>query len=393
MLGKSGLIFLSFVIILNSLMVPALAISDHETAGISLGAFLFYPELTFQETYTDNVFLMETDEIEDYLSYINVGSDVSMNLGRHLLHGGYLASIRRANTEEVMDKTHQYANLGLFFKLKSGVNLQVTDDFADDSVDPWFVGDKRDDYRTNLAGAMVDYTMKNAYRIKFGYSNQVKRFYGEASETDNFTRSIIPAGFYYKVGSNSWLLGEYSLKLTDQELDFKDNNLHLALAGWEFEVTDKITATFKTGFISIDYDQGDSFGTAPGFIILKYQPFSYSLLTLDFSRTIIETTIAEENAINGNFYTSTQAKLSLRHQFSMKTAAKISAFAAMDRFPVIENFDKREDDSYGFGGTLEYMLREYFLIELNYQYKANDSNYDIDDFIDNSVFIKTGFRF
>ena len=152
---------------------------------------------------------------------------------------------------------------------------------------------------------------------------------------------------------------------------------------------------FKAGYINKKFDNSE-FGETDTFSVEAQIQHNFNpkrAISVNAYRSFRESSIDIEDAA----YTvlTTGIDLALLQRFNTLWSGKLNAFYYRDEFEGAYTVDgqtrEREDDTFRIGPALIYAPREWANFELGYYYSQRDSNFDIYDFENNTVFFGAEF--
>jgi len=392
------LCLLTGVLILVISPSPAFAqLAIKELPGnIHLGPVRIHPQFSVKEVYTDNYFLEDTNKKENWITVLTPGITLQLPfMRRHIFQFDYHADIFK-NINFSRYDTEDHNASGLFnFNFPWGLELTIGDQFIKSATPPDFEGDTQDDYYYNIGMAEAAYRFAERYKVKLVYRNAFQDFWTEAAEVDNYKRNEVSAGIYYRFLPKTSVLVEYTFYRMDNEKRdplSTDNDNHQIWVGLEWEPGAKIKGGIKGGYIHRRYDELGSGRNESNFGMrgdLTYLIGKSTTLNAVATREIIQTLVTAGEEFYGSHYIRTGGTLSLNHNFTSKIAANVAGFYYNDDYRERGAFsEKRMDNRYGGSAGIGYQFRDWLGFRVNYRYTENASNFDVEEYRENRVFIQ-----
>lgn len=383
-----------------TLQVAQAAVEVKDLPGnIHLGPIRIHPEFSVKEIYTDNYFLEDDNEKDDWITVLIPGITLQLPFGEHMFQFDYYAEIfRHSDFSDYNTENHKASGL-LDLKFPWGLALKIADEYTKSRTHPEFDGDTEDDYHYNDAGVEASYQLAGRYKVKVGYRNVIKEFWAERNEVDNFVRHEGYVGLYYRFLPKTNLLVEYTYYHMDNEDNgalSTDNDNHHFWAGLEWEPGAKIKGGIKGGYTMRRYDEvgqdEDTFGMSGD---ITYYLANFTTLHLEAVREIIQTEVSAEDDPFATHYIRTGALFSVTYKFPFWTGGLHELSATAKGFYYNEDYrergaftEEREDDRYGGGVGINYQFWDRVNLKVEYQYTENESNFRTEEYRENQVFIQ-----
>ena len=407
MVARHGAIRSGLALVFVLCLVPQLAFAQFEAlrveakdlpGKIRVGPVRVHPYVGVKGTYTDNFFLTDSNEEEDWIGVFVPGITVHVPYkDRHLLELDYHAEIIRHSDFTHYDREDHHASGLLEFKFPWGLDLKLADRYKQSATPPDFEGDTKDTYHYNDALIEAAYRLADRYTVKVNYRNVIKDFFASENEDDNFVRNGGSVGLYYRIFPKTNILAEYTYYHMDNEgvgpLS-TDNDNHHAWAGLEWEPGAKIKGGIKGGYTARRYDElgtdEDVFGIEGD---LTYLLSSFTSFHLQLERQIIQTEATRGESIYGTHYIRTGGKLGVTYKFPFFSRGMHDLSTTLEGFYYNGDYRergtagrKRDDDVYGGSAQLKYTFWERLAVIVRYRYQRNDSNFDIEEHKENRVY-------
>ena len=385
----------------------------------------FHPYISVFEEYSDNLFNVDTDETENWLTTISPGlwialprtKEVPITITPHNTSPGGLQLA--LHNYEGFDRYHFYVLGGLDIKfysedsdlndtnakveglfqynLRSGLTLQV--------VDRYTYGQDRFDagsstinairrYNSNIFQGTADWDFSEKFRARLDYTNFLLDYNDKQDSFLDRTDNSGAVYAIYKYSPKTDFFVEYRLidvSYNEEISDVKDNTNHFVYAGINWNTTEKTSIRLKAGYQKKNYDddRADNFNSNPdGFAFEGEVDYQFTVKTdvaLKVSHKIEETDSSV--ALNKKVLA---ASLFYNQQFSERwKGVCYIGFENADYDQVIAA--ERDEDRFVFRPGIEYFFRDWLMGELTYTYDTRNSTDDFFDYNTNRVMVSLNF--
>ncbi|MBA7668291.1 hypothetical protein ES703_76401 [subsurface metagenome] len=399
-------VFLSSLVFLAFLSVPllSLAIEPADMPGnIHFGQLEIHPLLSVKEEYNDNIYDEDSEETGTAITTISPGIVFVLPFQRHLLQTDYQADIIRPSRHQNYKTDNYFANIMLALDFNR-LDILICERFSRDSIAPDSKEDIRNDYYQNIFLLETYYQLANRYKIKGFYRNEVRDFlmfhrtWQPNPELDNYIENEVGFDLFYRFLPLTSVLAEYAYtnrNNDDKKLPSTDSDSQRLWLGLTWEATAKITGTIKGGYVYRNYDGDiddfDGFGMKGD---INYELTSYSTISYEGFRRVVDTSVTQEESAYGADYISTGGSLSLKHKLTHKITASADVSYVNDHYREKGIYGKkRDDDRIGLGVGVDYQVQDWLGCEVSYSYVDNDSNVDVEEYRTNIIAGKISLTF
>ncbi len=404
-------------------LLPEDGMGSQDIFGIQGG--YFHPYLSVSEEYSDNLFNVNQNEKENWLTVISPGlwvalprtKEVPITITPHNTSpGGLQLSL---HDYEGFDRYHFYLLGGLDIKfysedsdlndtnakvegmfqynLRSGLTLQVVDryTYGQDRFDAGnsTAGSVRF-YNSNIVEGTADWDFSEKFRAKLGYSNFLLDYTDDQDSFLDRTDNSVSAYAIYKYSPKTDFFLEYRLVDVSYDVErgeLRDNTNNFVYGGINWDTTEKTSLRLKAGYQKKNYDNDrvDNFnGNPDGFAFegeLDYQFTVKTKVALKLSHKIDETDSSV--ALNKKVLA---ASLFYSQQFSERwKGICYIGFENADYDQIIAT--ERDEDRFIFSPGIEYFFRDWLMGQLKYTYDTRDSTDDFFDYNTNRVMLSLNF--
>lgn len=393
--------------------------------GLPGGGYV-HPFLSLGTEYTDNLFNVNKDKTSNFLTTITPGiwlaapqlKEVPITIMPNNTSAGGLQmampdykGFDRFNTYLLGStdfKHYSYdsdlndygARLeGLFkYNLRGGLSFRVVDSYTrgQDRFDAASVNatDKLRQYNSNLALSDIDWKFTERLQAKIEYSNFLLN-YNDASfdfldRTDN-TGSLY--GIYnYSVKTALYMQYQYMDVSYNNSL-LRDNTQNYLYGGINWKYSNKIAINLKAGYQKREYKNEAADKTIKAItdsnngglaleLLLQYQIREKTKVSLTLNHKIDESD--SYAAFSKEIFGST---FRYQQQFTERIKGICDfSYEHADYNQSLDSFN-RTDNRYIFKPAVQYVFRDWLMIELAYQYDTRDSAENIYNYDTNTVFL------
>jgi hypothetical protein len=395
---------------------------DEGLFGLPGGGYV-HPFLSLGTEYTDNLFNVNENKISNFLTTITPGiwlaapqlKEVPIAIIANNTSAGGLQmampdykGFDRFNTyllgstdfkyySEDSDLNDNGARLeGLFkYNLRGGLSFRVVDSFTrgQDRFDAANVNatDKLRQYNSNIALSDIDWKFSEKLQAKIEYSNFLLNYNDDSVDfldrTDN-TGSLY--GIYnYSVKTALYMQYQYMDVSYDNSV-LRDNTQNYIYGGINWKYSNKIAVNLKAGYQQRDF-KNDAVNESQAItdsnngglaleLLLQYQIREKTKVSLTLNHKIDESDsyAAFSKEILGSTFRYQQQfteRINGICDFAYEHAGYNQTLAYYDR----------TDDRYIFKPAVQYVFRDWLMIELAYQYDTRDSAENIYNYDTNTV--------
>lgn len=314
----------------------------------------------------------------------------------------YQANIRKYDRYQKEDRVDHLTQGMIKFSARGGLSLELADVYERNS-DPYGTGGKTDDvldtFDANLFNAILvsrlsskilmraDYGL---YHLNYADDNNAYRDRDDNSYSGYLFFQATPRTAIFVQGE--YITVEYA---EDSNNDSRYNNYYL---GIQMQTSANSRGRFKVGYGIQDYgtDEIDNFLVEAQ---LDYFFTPKTSLYLQGTRRILETDLAEENQIGSRSILSHQVLLGYRQRITAKWQGDASLFfnrneydgtvriwdSGRNRYRIAKDYFH---DEFGGRATLNFTPVSGIDLSLGYEYRERDSNFDSEDYRNNTIFLR-----
>jgi len=397
---------------------------DDDLFGLEGGGYL-HAYLTIGGEYTDNLFNVNVDEKNNFLTTINPGiwmslpsrKDIPLAIApNNTSPGGLQASLEdftsfdRMNLyllggitykmySEDSDLNDYDARLeGLFkYNLRGGFSIEFIDRFTR-GQDRFDVGSSTANnvrrYLSNIAMANANWDITEKVRTKLTYSNFYLDYKDREDEFLSRTDNSLALFGYYNYSVKTSLFLEYRYVDVAYDLSVnRDSDNQYIFGGFNWLTTDKTSLRFKLGYQYKDYKndavndaiKNSSDASNDGLALefaLDYQFTQKSKFIFTLNHSIEET-----DTFNSLDKRVLAGDIRYEQDFSEKFLGLCTLRYENSDYTMIEGA-ARDEDRYFIRPALQYLFQDWLMAELSYSYDTRHSSQDYYDYDTNTISLR-----
>jgi len=357
------------------------------------GPFEFAPIFEAAESYNDNIFQNNRSKRDSLLTQFHAGGQLALErqLNRYALTYTLQSSqyhnspdddyidhfVGGASHIEFTSRNRLDVNLGyLDSHYQRGVFLSRDLLLPTQRAEP-------DQYHLHTANATYRYgraEAKGNLELKFNVADYTFQNNREFTARQDRTQFVVTPGFYFRIAPKTTLHAQVEnqlIKYRQTEASSFDYTKQRFLFGgtWRYSVKTQLSA--RIGYLRQEFDSPKYKGVDDVTWDLSgnWAPLSYSRFTLSNARDVTA------SVGNNNVRTSDRYRLSWAHDWTPRVTTQL--FGARENS---ENISINRQDNYtSFGIDLNYGLRRWLGIGINYTYRSLKSNQSVIDFDQNAI--------
>lgn len=386
----------------------------------------FSPSLTFEEEYTDNLFLEESNEDDEWITTIAPGVAVEIESRWIDLSLDYSFRFEHyMNHDDLTDfdfEGGQRADLGTTFfegrPFTLGVNGTISRETIDES------NNSSDANELVNKSTVYDLTVTPQYRLRLGDQSSLvvgyiyERVDHEDPRGDDYQGHSGKLSLIKELSTNTEVSASYIYKINKSE-DDEDYDKQSFTLGIKQELGPRTTIGLTGGYSTIEYkdinDEADGLTWGGDITYRLSAPITLSLMfSQDFDNSSTNGVTENRDVTFMVDYTKDSFNTGLQFYWQqsdyVRLAREDEAYGGRFNlsFPLYSNLSTAFDadyetaeyqdvidktvDKYSLGAALDYEVRR-FLTSLSYQHRVNDSDINTDDYTENTVTLSVRVRF
>ncbi|RJQ69908.1 MAG: hypothetical protein C4519_21500 [Desulfobacteraceae bacterium] len=391
--GLAQIGFLSLAGVAHLLAAPS---SFAAPGGLEWGRFQLGPEVSVAESYTDNLFLTEEDEEEEFINTISPKLALSFAItpADHL-GLAYQADVDTYHKRDELNRIGHRAKLSYAGTRSSGSQYRLGAELQDRAIPPLAKTERDKNYRTERGFLDSEIRLGPVSALDLGYDYLRRRFENDLNEGDDFDRHSIRAGFVYDRFPLTSLLCQYSF-LTQDNNDpggtSTDMKTHTVFAGFRRKPAARLSGSLKGGYTKTDVEDFEGFSGLALEGDLVYDLSGLSHLTLTLFRNLVSSTAAERET--NIYYISTGATIDLAYRRWPRVELGTSLSGRRNDFQGAEDLlgGERTDDYYSAALRAKYALTSWVSSAVEYRIRDNDSTVDGYGYRENIIELRLHFH-
>lgn len=349
------------------------------------------------ESIDTNIYLQNTDTKVDSITVLSPLGGVEIPFHNGSLCADYRADIFMYGvnkTEDHVDQTLrgiaevEFAN---FYKatLTDGYRI-FTDRAANENS--LRLKQKVNDARAGIQAIYGRMIMDVGYTNRLHMYDSTDPFLGPLTYQDkNHDSNIIDTTVSYRFLPKTYFLLENDIGFIHyyNTSQVPGSYYDEALFGFKGEWFSKANVNFRAGFKYQKYNQSQVIADKPyiGAVMkggFDYTPRESDSMAFEFDREIYESTY-----VNMNYYVANLFGFIWKHNFTPKVYSNVSAAYQLHQYPSASTQNgltaKRQDNFYQAGVALRYDVRKWVSLEAKYSYVNRISNFDVFNYLDNTM--------
>jgi hypothetical protein len=360
--------------------------------AVSIGQANFKAAVITSERFDDNIFLTSSSKKSDYITELNPQIFMDLPFGidqRHALQVLYdvkLGSYADYNSQNYQDQ----ALTGLLnFKLPFG--YFAIRDFMNKTSDRAGTEFTNLIRRTDNQADVLFGIEFNKLANEFNYTHYTRHFNSRDYTAYNYTEDVGTSTTYYQLFPKTKVLFEYNYGVIDYTSDnSRDGYFNQYRVGLKGQLTGKIVGIVKFGYQDRQYndDGQEGWDHFVSEVALMSQLSERTQLTLRYMNTVIESVYENNNYYNNN-------SLTLELNQGLAGHLTLNTLLGVDRnlYPEegISDPKKRRDTILTCGLGLDYQVKDWVKAGINYTFKEDISNVDVQDYTDNQIMLSLTF--
>jgi len=363
---------------------------------IPAGPFEFAPIFEAAESYNDNIFQNNGIKKESILTQFHAGGQLALarQFNRYALT--YTLQSSQYHNSPQDDYIDHFVGGTSHIEFTSRNRLDVNLGYLDshyqrgvflgrDLLAPTTLKAQPDQYHLHSADATYRYgraEAKGNLELKFNVQDYTFENNREFTAVQDRTQFIVTPGFYFRIAPKTTLQSQVEnqlIKYRQTEASAFDSLKQRFLLGGTWSYSAKTQVGARIGYLRQEFDNPKSkeFDDVTWDISANWAPLSYSRLNLSIARDV------SPSVASDNLRASDRYRLNWAHDWTPRVTTKV--FGALENAENLVN--NRQDDYTSFGVDLNYGIRRWLGIGINYSYRHLKSSADVLDFNQNAVML------
>jgi len=279
----------------------------------------------------------------------------------------------------------------LQYNFRGGLSLELADIF-ENNHDPYSTGDagarELNTFQSNLLNPSISYRISPKTRLQLDYTWYVLDYDQARRDFRDREDNAISGYVFYRFGARTSAFLDYEYITIDYDLQTRpDSDEQRFYGGIQWRATEKSRGRIKLGYGKRDYDgisDTQNFFSAEAQLIHRFT--RKTMVYLVASRR------AEASDVQGARDVLTERlRAGYVQNLTAKVTGKVTGYFYRENYDgditIGSQTDEREDKTYGGEIALGWSPTRWFNASAGYQYTERDSNFDIRDYQDHTVFL------
>ncbi len=282
-----------------------------------------------------------------------------------------------------------------FFKisLRGGLSLELVDVYEVNS-DPYGAPGtperEFDKYNANLFNAILAYQVAPKLMLRANYGNYNLDYDAERNDYRDRTDDTYSAYAFYQATPKTAVFVQLDYTTIEYDKNVYDDSDNLSyFLGVEYKATAKTMALVKIGYGEKSYDE-DSNNDRDDFLAEGRIDYAFTPKTSVYFKGIRR--VLESNETGANNMLSTRGQIGYRQRILAKLRIEAGVFHTLNEYDgattIGTQTEEREDKEFGGVFALGYSPVRWSTLTLGYEYRERNSNFDTEDYQDNTVFLR-----
>lgn len=379
-----------------------------ETGGLHLGSFRIHPGLLVTGYYDDNLFVTDTNPVDDLVTVVSPSVLVHSDWDKHFLNLDAGADIARYANHDTEDHEHYHVSSEGRFDFSNTANAFGGVRYYHDTED-------RESPDAVFGATPTQYDDIGSYGGVFGQFDRFAVRLGGTFQQLNFdnVQSLLGGGIplgtinnhdrnrdLYTGGANiSYYIAPGRVVFVQAAGDFRryadavddfgfkrDSDGYRLLVGTNLSWGGLLDAELYVGYMQQYYNDPTfkNFGAPTFGATIDWYTSPSTTVSLYADRTLEETT-----AFGSSGYLNSVGGVQIQHEFTRNLSGSVRAAYTASEF---QNID-RTDYFIFVGASLRYLLNQYAYLQTDYQHRNLDTNIPTQDFERNQFFLRLGLNY
>ncbi len=407
------------------LTVVCVCLATCFTVSQALAQFEIHPRITLEQEYTDNLFLTNEDEEEDWILTVEPGISLGYASRTFDVTLDYSLRFKSYVHNDQLDSTDfegaQRADLATTLFRGRPFTLGVSGSISRETLDER--ENSNDANELINKSTQYDLSINPQYRLRLGdsFSLVFGYIYDRTDHEDprgiDYQEHTGRVSLVKQLSTNTEISANYSYMMhqSEDEDEYDEQSYTLGL---NQQLGPRTRIGLEGGYSIVEFDNGLEEDTTTWLVDVSYKlsgPLTLSLFySQDFTTSAIQgITKQREARLAANYAKeslSATAELFWDSSEYFRTMREDEAYGSRFRItiPLARNLSTNLDaeyekaqfddvtnekvDRYSFGVSFDYVYRR-FLVSLEYEYDMDDSDINVNDYQSNTVTLRTTLRF
>lgn len=351
-------------------------------------------ELSIAERYSDNIYLTDRDEVDDFITQLSPELELEAALTtRSRVNFTYSGIFEHYNEADNFRSDHHFGDLNFQFESLKESSFKLGINFENGATQPYSTEDESADFWLTEIYTDLEWRVTPITSLGAGYQHIVQSFDEDRYQRDDFVRDNIHLNVLHTRSRKLPLLLEYRLeKQVNDSIEPDSDELisHAVLAGCRWRPERRLSGTFELGYFWSRFNQTDVFD---GWMIdadLLYHISSFTDIEISANRKTRISEYADRDTLDYNIFSAFGLTLS-DHRFDPLELSVAGTYENRDFRQINAETDGREDNLYRFSIQSDYQLKKWWALSVDYSYRINQSDMISQEYQENTIQFKAIF--
>ena len=344
--------------------------------------------LSISERYTDNIYLTNRDEMDDFVTRLSPELELEAALTtRSRVNLTYTGNFDHYNEADNFRSDHHFGDVNFQIEsikessFKLGTRFENTanqpDSTEDESANFWLT-----EIYSDLEWRMTPITFLGA-----GYQHSVQNFDEDRYQRDDFVRDNVRLNLLHTRSQKLPLLLEYRFeKQVNDNIEPDSGELisHAVLAGCRWRPEQRLSGTFELGYFWSQFNQTDAYD---GWMLdadLLYHISPFTDIEISANRRVRISAYTDRDTLDYNIVSAYGITLSNRRLDPLELSVA-GTYENRDFRQSSTEITGREDDLYRCSIRSDYQLKKWLALAVDYSYRTNQSDVMLQEYQENII--------
>jgi hypothetical protein len=347
------------------------------------------PEVILREVYSDNIYLVDDEETDDYVTSVLPNADMQIAFTpRSRVELLYLGRFDFYNSADNFRQDHHYGHLNFQLDTPKGSSVNLGAWGEDSANQPDSAEDRSRDYSVHALYADVDLMVFSATELFGTYQRSSRRYDDTIDRDDDYDRDFFALGLVNSQSSLFPLLLEYryETQANDQPATGSTDFVYqAAYTGFKWRQDQRLSGSLRVGYLWSEFNSASAYDGWVTDTELEYSLSAFTRITGTAYRGVRESTRSARETLDYYIYSGGRLQLAYSRwapfRFRLYGRYENRDFRSTEAVA-----DRREDDRYIAGATTQYNFKDWLSINIGYRYRVNDSTVEAQNYRENRVF-------
>ena len=345
-------------------------------------------DLSIAERYSDNIYLTNGDEVDDYITRVNPEIELNTVLTtRSSINFTYRGLFDHYNEADNFRSDHHFGDVNFQIESPKESDFQLGVRFENGANQPYSIEDESADFWLTEIYSDLDWRMTPITSLGAGYQHSVRNFDEDRFQRDDFVRDNVHLDVLHTRSQKLPLLLEYRFeKQVNDNIEPDSGELisHAVLAGCRWRPERRLSGTFELGYFWSQFNQTDVFDgwTIDADLLYHISPFTD--IEISANRETRISAYTDRDTLDYNIFSAYGLTLSNRRLDPLELSVA-GTYENRDYRQISTETTGREDDLYRFSIQSDYQLQKWLALAVDYSYRINQSSVTSQEYQENII--------